>query len=178
MTLNFASCITLSRIVLTPFIMYSFVQGGWTFGFILFCAAVLTDLFDGFVARYFQQETRLGQLLDPVADKILLSGVMLTLLSTLHLKGLLSWCVWLLIAKECILLIGAGVLLWQRHIFITPTILSRFVSLCEIILVVVLLSYKVFNVFIPIALVYGLLLFNVCISIILLLWYTKIIIEN
>lgn len=178
MILTFASCISLSRIALTPFIIYSFVQGYYSLGFVLFCVAVLTDLVDGFVARKFNQESRFGQMLDPVADKILLTSVMFTLLTTMQLPTVFSLCVWFLIAKECVLLIGGGLLMWQRNTFIKPSALSRFVSLCEIILVVALLSSKVFNVHISIVVVYGLLVFNVFISTVLLMWYTKLIAQK
>ncbi|MFA5999309.1 MAG: CDP-alcohol phosphatidyltransferase family protein [Candidatus Babeliales bacterium] len=178
MILTFASCITLSRIALTPFIIYSFVQGFWTLGFALFCVAVLTDLVDGFVARKFNQQSRFGQLLDPIADKILLTGVMFTLLTTMQLPIFFSLCVWFLIAKEFVLLIGGGLLMWQRRMFIAPTVLSRFVSLCEIMLVASLLSSKVFNVHFSIAIVYGLLVFNVFISSVLLLRYTVLITQK
>ena len=177
MILTIASCITLSRIALTPFIIYSFMQGSWNWGFILFILAVLTDLCDGYVARRYHQESRLGQLLDPIADKILLTGVMFTLLLTMHLTGLFSLCVWFLIVKEFVLLIGGSILFLQYRMFIAPSILSRFVSLCEIMLVVVLLSSKVFSLDIS-TVVYGLVLFNVFISTVLLLWYTKLITQK
>lgn len=66
---------TALRILATPFILWvlaeqRYVLGGWMVGI-----AAFTDMLDGAVARRFGGETRFGQYLDPVADKILLSGV-------------------------------------------------------------------------------------------------------
>ncbi|MCU1329028.1 MAG: CDP-diacylglycerol--glycerol-3-phosphate 3-phosphatidyltransferase [Bryobacterales bacterium] len=66
---------TALRILATPFILWAlahrqFIPGGWLTGI-----AAFTDLLDGAVARRFGGETKFGQYLDPIADKILLSGV-------------------------------------------------------------------------------------------------------
>ncbi len=66
---------TALRILATPFILRAlaegyFILGGWLVGI-----AAFTDLLDGAVARRFGGETKFGQYLDPIADKILLSAV-------------------------------------------------------------------------------------------------------
>ena len=169
--LTFASWITLSRIALTPFVIYFFMTEAWTFGLCLFVIAMLTDLCDGFIARRFGQESRIGQILDPFADKILLSSVMYTLLLMIDFSSQAKLCVWFLIAKEFVLLFGGGLLLWKRQLFIPPTMLSRFVSVCEIVLVVMLVGSQMTGWHLADFMLHGVLTVNVFMSAMLLLRY-------
>jgi cardiolipin synthase len=75
--------LTLLRIIFLPFIVLSLLgrHNEWALG--LFVAAGITDFFDGQLARRLHQQTTLGQYLDPIADKMLLSTMFLVL-SELH----------------------------------------------------------------------------------------------
>ena len=75
--------LTLLRMVFLPLIVLSLLGGhnGWALG--IFVAAGVSDFFDGQLARRLHQQTTLGQYLDPVADKMLLSTMFLVL-SLLH----------------------------------------------------------------------------------------------
>ncbi|HEU5335983.1 MAG TPA: CDP-diacylglycerol--glycerol-3-phosphate 3-phosphatidyltransferase [Terriglobales bacterium] len=75
--------LTLLRLVFLPLIVLSLLAGhnGWALG--LFVAAGVTDFFDGQLARRLHQATTLGEYLDPIADKMLLSTMFLVL-SVLH----------------------------------------------------------------------------------------------
>jgi len=74
--------LTLGRIIIVPFFVASFFMPGF-FGdlipFFLFIVASFTDFLDGLLARLFKEESKLGELLDPIADKILVCAA-LTLL--------------------------------------------------------------------------------------------------
>jgi cardiolipin synthase len=71
--------LTLSRICLAPLLVAAILDNHYALGFGLFVAAGLTDLLDGWLARILKQFTMLGQYLDPVADKLLLSTLFLVL---------------------------------------------------------------------------------------------------
>jgi cardiolipin synthase len=71
--------LTLSRIFLAPFLVSAILDNHYALSFGLFVAAGLTDLLDGLLARLLKQYTMLGQYLDPVADKLLLSTLFLVL---------------------------------------------------------------------------------------------------
>jgi cardiolipin synthase len=71
--------LTLLRICLAPFLVTTILDGRYTVSFVLFIAAGLSDALDGALARWLEQRTRLGQYLDPVADKLLLSTLFLVL---------------------------------------------------------------------------------------------------
>ena len=72
--------LTLLRICLAPFLVASILDGYYGLSLGLFVVAGLTDALDGTLARVLKQRTRLGQYLDPVADKVLLSTLFLVLM--------------------------------------------------------------------------------------------------
>jgi cardiolipin synthase len=71
--------LTLLRICLAPFLVAAVLEDRFALGFALFIVAGLTDALDGALARLLEQRTRLGEYLDPVADKLLLSTIFLVL---------------------------------------------------------------------------------------------------
>jgi len=71
--------LTLTRILLAPFLVVAVLERRFALAFGLFLLAAFTDAMDGLVARWLEQRTRLGQYLDPIADKILLSSLFLVL---------------------------------------------------------------------------------------------------
>jgi cardiolipin synthase len=72
--------LTLLRICLAPFLVAAILEGRFGLSFVLFAAAGLTDALDGLLARFLKQRTMLGEYLDPVADKLLLSTLFLVLM--------------------------------------------------------------------------------------------------
>jgi cardiolipin synthase len=75
--------LTLLRMVFVPFIVIELVDGRYSRALILFVIAGFSDGLDGLLARKLHQQTLLGQYLDPIADKLLLSTMFLVL-SILH----------------------------------------------------------------------------------------------
>jgi cardiolipin synthase (CMP-forming) len=77
---NAPNLLTLARICLAPFLVSAILENHFALSFYLFLAAGLTDALDGTLARLLKQRTMLGQYLDPVADKLLLSTLFLVLM--------------------------------------------------------------------------------------------------
>jgi cardiolipin synthase len=75
--------LTLLRMVFVPFIVIELVEGRFFWALVLFVVAGFSDGLDGLLARKLGQQTLLGQYLDPIADKLLLSTMFLVL-SILH----------------------------------------------------------------------------------------------
>lgn len=75
--------LTLLRMVFLPFIIIHLVNGHYFWALTLFVLAGLSDGLDGLLARKLKQQTKIGQYLDPMADKLLLSTMFLVL-SVLH----------------------------------------------------------------------------------------------
>jgi cardiolipin synthase (CMP-forming) len=71
--------LTLLRLFIIPFLVIAILDGRYRLAFALFILAGFSDGFDGLLARWLSQRTRLGQYLDPIADKLLLSTLFLVL---------------------------------------------------------------------------------------------------
>ena len=96
---NFINFITIARIFLAPIILVFLIFGNYLACVLLFFLAGLTDYYDGYLARKYNAESELGEILDPIADKILIVFIMIGLSVELdsQLMALLSS---LIIARE------------------------------------------------------------------------------
>jgi CDP-diacylglycerol--glycerol-3-phosphate 3-phosphatidyltransferase len=80
--INLPNALTLLRIFLVPFLLVVLLtkfEGRETVGLLIFLTATATDFFDGWLARRRGEITTLGTLLDPIADKLLISGAFVSL---------------------------------------------------------------------------------------------------
>lgn len=97
---NLPNSLTLLRIFLVPFLVVVLLtkfSGREYAGLAIFLAAAATDFFDGFIARRRNQMTRLGALLDPIADKLLMSAAFISLVELQYAK---AWMVVIIIGRE------------------------------------------------------------------------------
>lgn len=99
--MNLPNSLTLARIFLVPIVVAVLLTLEiriWAFwGASLFLAAALTDLLDGYLARRRKQVTTLGRLLDPIADKLLVSSALVALV---ELQIAQAWMVAIIIGRE------------------------------------------------------------------------------
>jgi cardiolipin synthase (CMP-forming) len=77
--LNLPNLISLGRLLLVPLAIWLILDARFAAAFWVFVAAGVSDALDGFIAKRFNRRTRLGALLDPIADKTLLVSVYVTL---------------------------------------------------------------------------------------------------
>lgn len=99
--------LTLLRLCIIPFLVLSIFDHHYRTAFALFVLAGITDGLDGLLARWLRQRTVLGQYLDPMADKLLLS----TLFLVLHHEGLISLRVTVLVfGRDLGIMIVAAIL--------------------------------------------------------------------
>ena len=97
---NVPNSLTLFRIFLVPFLVVVLLtkfEGREYVGLAIFWLAAITDFFDGFYARRYKQITRLGALLDPIADKLLMSAAFISLVELQYAK---AWMVCVIIGRE------------------------------------------------------------------------------
>jgi cardiolipin synthase len=93
--------LTAARLLAAPYILYLLWTGEYRTALVWFSIASFTDVLDGFLARRFQAGSRLGALLDPIADKVLLSGSFLML----GLKGVIPlWLMALVLGRDLLIL--------------------------------------------------------------------------
>ena len=82
MKIKIPNYLTIGRIIIVPFFVIAFYLPG-LFGdllpFALFVIASFTDFLDGVLARMYKEESRLGELLDPIADKIIVATALILL---------------------------------------------------------------------------------------------------
>jgi CDP-diacylglycerol---glycerol-3-phosphate 3-phosphatidyltransferase len=98
--LNLPNSLTLFRIFLVPFLVVVLLTkfyGREYAGLAIFLVAAITDFFDGYIARKRNQITRLGTLLDPIADKLLMSAAFISLVELQLAK---AWMVVIIIGRE------------------------------------------------------------------------------
>ncbi|MBA3526086.1 MAG: CDP-diacylglycerol--glycerol-3-phosphate 3-phosphatidyltransferase [Sphingomonas sp.] len=83
--LSLPNLLTLSRILAVPilvFLLWRPAPIDYSITFVLYCIVGITDYFDGYLARAHGQISRLGQFLDPIADKIMVAAVLIMLISS------------------------------------------------------------------------------------------------
>lgn len=131
--INAANLLTLSRMVLTPFIVYAILQGDPRVALILMFVAGLTDGLDGYVAKHLGQGTKIGGFLDPIADKMLLvsSFVALYAIGRVPLELFLA-----VLFRDVMILLGAVAFELVTHrLTMQPTALSKMTTLFQIVYV-------------------------------------------
>jgi cardiolipin synthase len=129
--------LTLLRICLAPFLVAAILEGRFALSLGLFVAAGLTDALDGTLARLLKQRSKLGEYLDPVADKLLLS----TLFVVLTHMGLIPARVTVLVfGRDVGILVVAAILYAAvgRREFI-PSLLGKANTLVQVSAVAVVL---------------------------------------
>ena len=96
---NFINFITVARIFLAPIILIFLIFGNYLICLLLFFLAGLTDYLDGYLARKYNAESQLGEILDPIADKILIVFILIGLSVDLD-SFLIAFLGSLIIARE------------------------------------------------------------------------------
>jgi CDP-diacylglycerol---glycerol-3-phosphate 3-phosphatidyltransferase len=98
--LNLPNTLTVSRIFLTPLlvvVLLTRIEGKEIYGAIIFVVAAFTDFLDGYFARKRNQVTTIGKLLDPIADKLLVTSAFISLV---ELKLAPAWMVVIIVGRE------------------------------------------------------------------------------
>jgi len=132
--------LTVIRICLAPFLVAAILQNNFALGFGLFVAAGLSDALDGILARTLGQRTVLGQCLDHIADKLLLSTLLLELMH----KDLIPTTVTVLVfGRDVAILLVAAVLyaVADRREF-GPSILGKANTIAQVTAVAVVLLHQ------------------------------------
>jgi len=173
--LTLATIITIGRIVLAPFIVVAMITHQWGVAFWLFLAAALTDTVDGNLARLSGEKTFLGACLDPVADKLLLLSVFLTLAFVQSpLFSIPLWLVGFVLFKELIVIGGAFIMLLSgKPLHVCPTWLGKMTTVAQIGFVIWLFACYFFH-WLPIKTYYSMLGLVFCLTLASLIQYIRI----
>ena len=107
--MNLPNTLTLARIAMIPFFIYFLFRGERMYALAVLCLAGLTDLLDGYLARTKGQVTKLGSILDPLADKFLVISAFLilpTLGASERTREFPIWVSAIVIIENLVMLIG------------------------------------------------------------------------
>lgn len=130
--------ITAIRIILAPIFVIYVINGQSLAALIIFLSCAVSDGLDGILARLFNQKSKLGAYMDPLADKLVLVAAFVAL----SIKGILPpWLAVTVIARDTMILLGISVLFLNRlEVVIKPSVLSKITTWAQFVTVLIALS--------------------------------------
>lgn len=140
--LSLPNLLTYGRILAVPVVVACLYVGGhaWLWTAVgLFVVAAITDFFDGYLARAWQQQSPLGRMLDPIADKLLVSACLLMLASTGVISGLSLWAAVVILCRE-VLVSGLREFLAELRVSVPVTKLAKYKTTAQLVAVGFLLA--------------------------------------
>jgi cardiolipin synthase len=156
MPVTLANRLTITRLLMVPFFIVTVLYYSPDKDYLrlaalgIFLAAAILDVLDGYVARKFNQETKAGAILDPLADKILLISAYICLYKISVLFNVVRFPIWLVVAvisRDVILLLGCTVIrLFNGDISINPTIWGKATVFFQVLAVIgILMQWQFFS---------------------------------
>ena len=151
--MNLANKITILRILLIPFFIACLIYYSETRVYLryialaVFTLAILTDALDGGIARGFSQITELGVMLDPIADKILITSAFISLSvinSIPEYVRIPAWVVIVVISRDVFIILGTLVIYFIKgNIAVKPSWLGKFTTFTQMLAIwVILISFR------------------------------------
>jgi len=115
--------ITFTRLLLVPVMVWLLLEGRYATALVVFVAAAVSDVVDGYLARRFHQQSYVGAVLDPAADKLMVVSTACTLT---WLELLPIWVAIAVISRDAIIVLGFLAYRWLRgHVAMHPTWLGK-----------------------------------------------------
>lgn len=141
--LNLPNLITIARILLVPVMVWAIASQEMAIACFLFLAAGLSDAVDGFLAKRFGMTSELGAYLDPLADKVMIVSIYVSLGIT---EAIPRWLVILVVSRD-LLIVGGVILSWilGNPIKVKPLMVSKLNTVAQIVLAGVVLAALGFN---------------------------------
>ena len=147
MIFKIPNILTIGRIIIVPIFVFTFFLPGF-FGdlipFFLFVAASFTDFLDGLLARLFKEESKLGELLDPIADKILVASALVLLIMNGTIKNYEVIAAIIILTRE-ILISGLREFLAKGQINLPVSSLAKFKTFIQMFSIAILLTGETGN---------------------------------
>jgi CDP-diacylglycerol--glycerol-3-phosphate 3-phosphatidyltransferase len=141
--MSLPNLLTYSRIIAVPLVAAClfFIDGdtGWALAFLIFIAAAISDYFDGYFARTYNQQSSLGRMLDPIADKLLVGVVLLLLVAKGIVTGWSLWAAIIILSRE-ILVSGLREYLAELDVTVHVTQLAKWKTTLQLVAIGALLA--------------------------------------
>jgi cardiolipin synthase len=149
--------LTYARIIAVPIVvgcMYGsdILQGGlWLrwLALVIFIAAGITDVLDGYFARIYRQQSSFGRMLDPIADKLLVSSCLLMLAADGTIRGWSLWAAIVILCRE-ILVSGLREYLAELRVTVPVTWLAKWKTMLQLVAVGFLIAGEAGDRILPI----------------------------
>ncbi|MAU95763.1 MAG: CDP-diacylglycerol--glycerol-3-phosphate 3-phosphatidyltransferase [Fulvimarina sp.] len=154
--LSLPNILTYARIVCVPLVVMCFFLEGqlrspdyarWT-ALGIFVVASITDYFDGYLARAWNQSSTIGRMLDPIADKLLVAAVLLLLAAEGSIAGWSLWAAIIILCRE-ILVSGLREYLAELKVSVPVTRLAKWKTTIQMISIAFLLAGPAGDKFLP-----------------------------
>jgi len=141
--LNIPNMLTSFRILLIPVFVIGLAKENYGVALASFSVAAITDALDGFAARYWNQKTILGTILDPIADKLLLATAFIAIAI---LGWIPLWLMGIVLCRDAVIGLGIGYFS-AKHISVhlSPSLISKFTTAFQLLTVFFALSVKIWN---------------------------------
>lgn len=135
MPVNLPNLLTYARILMVPLVVgcvvYETDWARWT-ALGIFAFAAITDFFDGYLARAWEQQSNLGRMLDPIADKLLVAAVLLALTRVGTISGFSFWAALVILSRE-ILVSGLREFLAELHVSVPVSQLAKWKTTIQMV---------------------------------------------
>jgi len=169
--LNIPNCLTFARILAVPALVLALhflepVTAHWT-AFAIFVLASLTDWLDGYLARAWSQQSLLGAMFDPIADKLLVGATLMMLIADGTLAGTSVFAAIIILCRE-ILVSGLREFLAGLQVRVLVTQLAKLKTFVQMLALALLLAGPAAGAFTPVAMPVALTL--LWIAAVLTLW--------
>ena len=142
MKLKIPNILTIGRIILVPIFVFTFYLPGFLgdlIPLIIFLLASFTDFLDGLLARLYKEESKLGELLDPIADKIIVAAALILLVMNDTIKNYEVIAAIIILTRE-ILISGLREFLGKSQVSIPVTGLAKFKTFIQMFSIAILLT--------------------------------------
>ena len=142
MKIKTPNILTIGRIIIVPIFVFSFYLPGFygdVIPFILFITGSFTDFLDGLLARMFKEESKLGELLDPIADKIIVAAALILLVMNGTIKNFEVIAAIIILTRE-ILISGLREFLAKGQIKLPVSNLAKLKTFLQMFSIAILLT--------------------------------------
>ena len=142
MKLKIPNILTIGRIILVPLFVFAFYLPGLLgdlIPFFIFILASFTDFLDGLLARLFKEESKLGELLDPIADKIIIASALILLVMNNTINNYEVVAAIIILTRE-ILISGLREFLAKVQVSMPVSSLAKFKTFLQMLSIAILLT--------------------------------------